>query len=142
VIFVVKRRKLPLRVEDIMSTPPVVIELDATIADAARAMKSERVGSVLVVDKEGKLRGIVTERDIVFAVAEGWDLSARRVWEVMSENPIYVRPDEPLDEAVRKMRSLNVRHIPVVDEEGKPVGMVPFRDVLDTMMTLISLIVG
>jgi CBS domain-containing protein len=134
-----RRRRLPLRVEDIMVSPPVTVTKNTSIQDAARIMYEKRIGSVLVVDDEGKLVGIVTERDIVFACAQGWDASRHAVWEIMTENPATIRPSDNVVAAMEKMRQLGVRHLPVVDEEGRPVGMVSFRDIMDLVLMLVEI---
>jgi CBS domain-containing protein len=139
-ILLKKRRKLPLRAEDIMTQPPITTKLNTKLVEAAKTMIEKRIGSLLVVDEEGKLRGIITERDIVFATSQGWDPTQREVWEVMSENPITVTPDTDIVEVIEKMRTMDVRHMPVVDQEGKPVGVIASRDILDTVLTLTELL--
>ncbi len=134
-----RKRRLPLRVEDIMSTPPITIDRNAKIRVAARLMHDNRVGSVLVVDDEGKLIGIVTERDIVFACAEGWSADQHEVWEIMTENPITIKPSDTIGVALEKMGETGVRHLPVVDDEGKPVGVVAFRDIANTILMLMEM---
>ncbi len=134
-----RRRRLPLRVEDIMVSPPVTLPKTAKLREAAKLMYEKRIGSVLIVDEEGRLVGIVTERDIVFACAQGWDAEKHEVWEVMSENPITVKPSDNVVSAMEKMREVGVRHLPVVDDKGRPIGMVSFRDIMDLVMTLIEI---
>jgi len=138
-ILLLRRRRIPLRARDIMTTPPVTIGPDASIKDVARKMRTERVGSILVVDEEGKLRGIITERDLVFACSEGWNPEVKQAWEIMTEDPITVKPDEDIVTIIKKMRDANIRHIPVVDDNGKPLGMISARDILDFIMTLTGL---
>lgn len=134
-----RKRKLPLRVEDIMVSPPVVVDRNTSIREAAKIMYEKRIGSVLVVDESMKLVGIVTERDIVFACSEGWDSAKHQVWEIMSENPITIKPSDNIIAAMEKMREVGIRHLPVVDDEGRPVGIVSFRDIMDFIMTLIEM---
>ncbi|OWJ55242.1 histidine kinase [Pyrodictium delaneyi] len=138
-MLLLRRRRIPLRARDIMTTPPVTIGPDASIKDVARKMRTERVGSVLVVDEEGKLRGIITERDLVFACSEGWNPEVKQAWEIMTEDPITAKPDEDIVTIIKKMRDANIRHIPVVDDNGKPLGMISARDILDFIMTLAGL---
>ena len=138
-VLLLRRRRIPLRARDVMTSPPITIDPNATIKDVALKMRKERVGSVLVVDKEGKLRGIITEHDLVFACSEGWDPSTKQAWEIMTEDPITVKPEEDIVTVMRKMRDANVRHIPVVDDNGKPLGMISARDILDLIMTLAGL---
>lgn len=141
-VLVKRRRKVPVRAEDLMVRELVTVGPDDTVDTAARKMLEERVGSVLVVDSEGRLRGIVTERDLVFVVSESWDPRARRVWEVMTENPIVVRPGDDLVTVIRKMSEVGVRHLPVVGEDGRPVGIISYRDVLDFIMSVFMLALG
>jgi len=108
------------------------------LKEAANSMYEKKVGSVVVVDEAGKPVGIVTERDLVYVCAKG--LSADTpIWMVMTENPITIGEDALLLDAVEKMRSLNVRHLPVVDKEGKLVGIISVRDVLDLAAFLIRI---
>ncbi|BEP17717.1 CBS domain-containing protein [Pyrofollis japonicus] len=138
-ILLRKKRSIPLRAEDIMTQPPVTASMNTPLREISKLMIDKRIGSVLIVDEEGKLRGIVTERDIVFACAQGWDAETRQAWEVMTENPITVKRDENILEIIKKMRDLNVRHMPVVDEEGKPVGVISSRDIMDIVLTILGL---
>ena len=141
-VFLRRRRRVPLRAEDIMVVDLVKVSPDTTVAEAAKLMWGKRVGSVLVVDSDGRLRGIVTERDLVFACSEAWDPREHRVYEIMSENPITVRPSDSIITVIRKMREANVRHLPVVGDDGKPVGIISSRDVLDLILTLMGLTLG
>ena len=141
-VFLKRRRKIPLRAEDVMTMEPVTVGPETTLAEAARLMWERRIGSLLVVDDEGRLRGIITERDLVFAVSEAWDPNRHTVLEVMTENPITVERDADILTVVRKMRDANVRHMPVVDENGRPVGIISYRDVLDLVMTLMAILLG
>jgi len=139
VILLLRRRKIPLRAEDIMTVPPITAKPETSLKDIAGLMRKHRVGSVLIVDEEGKLRGIVTEHDLVYACSEGWKPEATQAWEVMTENPITVKPDTEVIEVIKKMRNANVRHIPVVDDEGRPVGMISARDLMDFVLTLLGI---
>lgn len=135
-----RRRKFPIRVEDVMSSPPITVHRMTSIEDAAKVMLENKIGSVLVVNNEGVLEGIVTERDLVFAIANGKIGKGLPVYMIMTENPVVVNPGTPVDEALRKMREINVRHLPVVSEDGKPLGMVSLRDVIDVIATFISVL--
>ncbi len=136
------RRKVPLRVEDIMSKPPITLSVSATVDDAVKTMWENQIGSVLVVDEDGKLVGIVTQRDILYTGYRGLCGKGIPVRDVMTENPITVKPDDPVEEAIRKMKDADVSHLPVVDEEGKPVGVLSMRDVMDASMLLLRVLLG
>ncbi len=98
------------------------------VIDVVKKMHENKVGSVLVVDN-GKLVGIFTERDLVRIVAEGGALD-QPVGNVMSRNLIVVNPEDSIALVASKMIENWIRHIPVVDKEGKPVGIISIRDVL------------
>jgi CBS domain-containing protein len=99
-----------------------------SLTDAAEVMKEEDVGSVPVVE-EGRLTGILTDRDIVTrAVAERRDPQAVTVDEVASRELVTVEPEQDLDEALTLMARHQVRRLPVV-EEGRLVGMLAQADV-------------
>ena len=92
-------------------------------------MKSEDVGSVPVVEDE-RLVGVVTDRDITIrAAAEGRDLQSTTVGEIASRDIVTVDPQQSLDEAARLMAQHQVRRLPVVEEDGRLVGIVAQADV-------------
>ena len=122
-----------MRVRDVMSSSRLVsVEPGASLLDAARAMAEAGVGSVLVVSG-GRLAGIFTERDLVRAVASGASLG-ERVESFMTREPVTVKPDDPLPLAASKMVEGGFRHLPVVDEDGRPIGVVSVRDVLRALL--------
>ncbi len=128
-----------VRASDIMSAPPVTVGPGHTLLDAARLMVEGGIGSLIVVDGEGRVIGIVTERDLVTALSRGIPCVGGRVEDVMSRNVITVRPEDGIDVVVGKMRDFNIRHVPVVDGEGRPLGMVSARNVIDVGASLIGL---
>ena len=108
---------------------PVTASATLTVSEAARLMKERRVGAIMVV-QEGKLAGIFTERDALIRVlAEGRDVQATRLADVMTSNPRTIHPDKSFAEALQMMYGGSFRHVPVV-EDGRPVGMVSARDAL------------
>jgi CBS domain-containing protein len=134
----IKRRELPLRVADIMVKEVVTAKEHDKIRDVAIRIYEKRVGSVVVVDDEGKPIGIVTERDMVYVVARALAPDTP-VWMVMTENPVVINENALVTEAMEKMRVQNIRHLPVVNDEGKLVGMISFRDIMDFTAVLLSL---
>src|SRR3989441_6440506 len=103
-----------MKVRKLMTGDPATVDSNATLGEVATLMKQEDCGSIPVVD-DGRLVGIVTDRDIVIrAVAAGKDAKTCRVSEVMSADPITVGPDDDLAEAERVMAERKVRRLPVV----------------------------
>ncbi len=98
-----------------------------TLRAAAERMWRNQTGSLLVVDDD-RLTGIITERDVLRAVALGVDLGAATVNEAMTVEVFTVPPDMSLREAAREMAARWIRHLPVV-EEGRLLGVVSMRDV-------------
>jgi len=121
---------LEKRAYEVMSTPVVTVPGDISLSMAAREMYQANVGSVVVVDEEGRIQGILTRRDAIYSLAAG---EARRdppVRLVMSESVITGRPEEKLSEILEKMRSAGVKHVPIVDGENRPIGIVSMWDIL------------
>ena len=116
-------------IREIMTPNPSTIEPDKSIADAARIMKQEDAG-VVPVTENGRLTGMITDRDIaVRVVAERKDPQSTTVREVASTDLVTVDPQQDLDEALRLMTQHQVRRLPVVEEDGRLVGIVAQADV-------------
>ncbi|HEY3178837.1 MAG TPA: CBS domain-containing protein [Casimicrobiaceae bacterium] len=109
---------------------PISATKTTTVVDAARLMKQQNIGALLVIDSS-RLIGIFTERDALFRVlAAGRDPNTTRLADVMTAQPQTIGPDEPFLHALRIMYEGKFRHMPVV-EFGRPLGMVSVRDALD-----------
>jgi len=103
---------------------------ETTVAEATRLMKQRLLGAVMIVQHDGRLLGIFTERDAVFRVlAEGRDPKTTRLSEVMTPHPQTIAPNKPFGHALLMMYEGGFRHVPVV-EGAMPVGMVSARDML------------
>lgn len=115
-------------IKQVMTADPVTIEGTSSVEQAAQLMKSKDIGDVIVVNRNNKLIGILTDRDIVVRCAAGGaDLKATKVDEIATKDVKSVGPDTPIGQAVELMRSQAVRRLPVV-EEGKLVGVVSLGD--------------
>jgi CBS domain-containing protein len=110
-----------------MATDLLTVEPDARLSDAARRMAQRGVGAVLVLEGE-RLSGILTERDLLKAVAAGFTDEAR-VSEWMTRQPETVEPDESTDHAASLMIHGGFRHLPVV-EGGRAIGILSIRDLM------------
>ena len=118
------------RVSEVMTRSVVTVSPGASVREAARLMAERNVGALPVVDEGGRLVGILSERDIVRrVVAAGRDPDSTRVSEVMTPDPVTVGPDYTLADALRVMAQLGVRHLPVVDEGGRLVGIISVKDI-------------
>jgi CBS domain-containing protein len=118
-------------VRDVMTANPCTIDADKPVAYAAKMMKQENVGIAPIVEGN-RLVGTLTDRDIVLrVVAESKDPQAVQVREVASTAPVTIDPEENLDEALRLMASHQVRRLPVVEEDGRVVGVLAQADVAE-----------
>lgn len=109
-------------------------EPQETVRAAAQRMGSRSVGTLLVLDRQRRPIGIVTDRDLaVRVVGEGHDANATRVSDVMSADPRTVSELAPVEDAIAIMRTHGVRRVPVVSPQGELVGMVTLDDVLSLL---------
>ena|SRR5437016_279627 len=117
-------------VREVMTAKPSTVEAGTAIAEAATIMKREDIGSVPVVE-DGRLAGILTDRDIVLrVVAEGRDARSITCGEIASRQIATIDPGQSIDEARRLMAQYQVRRLPVTEEDGKLVGIVAQADVV------------
>jgi CBS domain-containing protein len=117
-----------MSLRDIVRTDVVTIQLDDTLADAARAMREAGVGSLVVLNARDQPCGVVTDRDlVVFGLAGDDDAANRLVNDVMAADVFSVAPDAGVLETTRRMREERVRRVPVV-EDGALVGIVTLDD--------------
>jgi CBS domain-containing protein len=105
------------------------VEPQTTIAEVARQMRLGDSDSVAVLS-EGRLVGIITERDLVRAIADGLDPQQARADVVMTADPATVGADEDVAVVAVKMMRLGIRHLPVLNKAGKPVGLVSARNLV------------
>lgn len=114
-------------VGDLMTRDPIMLEPGDTVLDAACAMRDRDIGTVLISDK-GQLVGVLTDRDIVVrAIADRADPAQTTVEQIASKEIEALSPDDPVDKAVKLMRSRALRRFPVV-KSGKPVGVLTMGD--------------
>jgi CBS domain-containing protein len=118
------------RAYQVMSSPPVTVTPGDTIEGAAKVMYEARVGSVVVVDADGKLAGILTRRDLIYLLASGIARKNPPVRLYMTESVITARENESISQILEKMKEAGVRHIVVIDADNRPIGVVSMWDIL------------
>ena len=119
-------------VRSIMVRPVVEVGGHSTLRQVTEQMSGAGVGAVLVV-RAGSAAGILSERDVVRALAEGADPDEVWAADVMTEPVMWVTPDDAISSVAELMELGGVRHVPV-REGGRAVGMVSVRDVLDVLV--------
>jgi CBS domain-containing protein len=116
-------------IKDVMTSDPCTIDAGKSVAYAAKMMRDEDVGLAPIVEGD-KLIGMLTDRDIAIrVVAEGRDPDQMTVREVASKQVVTIDPQQDLDEALRIMAKHQVRRLPVVEEDGRLVGVVAQADI-------------
>jgi CBS domain-containing protein len=121
-----------LRVDSVsrlQPTAPCEVVAEATIGEVVEVLRTQRVGCVLVV-RGGKLVGLFTERDLLTRVLAGGVALGQPVSAAMTLDPVTVGPKDPIRLAVKRMQSGGYRHLPVVDEAGRPVGILSAKRII------------
>ena len=117
-------------VNDVMTKHVVTIAPEETVAVAARTLSRGNVGSLPVCTADGRLRGMLTDRDIVLrSVASNEDAGQQTVREIMSRHLVTAAPEDPVGLAAQRMAREQVRRLPVT-KNGKLVGMLTLRDLV------------
>jgi signal-transduction protein with cAMP-binding, CBS, and nucleotidyltransferase domain len=118
---------------DVMTRNPVALDEGQSCLDAARTMADSDIGDVIVRGQDGKVCGIVTDRDLVVrALAKGLDPAQTRIGDVCTRDVVSLTPDSDTDEALVLMRDRRVRRLPVV-QKGEAVGIVSLGDLAETL---------
>ena len=127
-------------VKDIMSSPVITLDEDATSNKVANLMDENDLGCVIITNKVGKPVGIITERDLVQRVlAKNLMPDATNAKEIMTSPLITIEPEETISEAARRMSRLEIRRLGVVYKSNL-VGVISSRDILGVMPELIEII--
>jgi CBS domain-containing protein len=109
------------------------VTAEDTVLDAAKAMRDKKIAALIVVDADGNLTGIVTERDVVFRLtAEGKDAATTKIADIMTPNPDTLAPGDSASDALELMQTRNYRHLPVV-EGNKCIAVVSVRDLFNSV---------
>ena len=128
---------MSLRVLDLVRRPPVTVGVGVSVRDVVRVMYENSIGSIVIVDDVGRPIGIFTERDLLRLVAQGTSLDSP-VDSVMSRDLVVVKGVEGVVRAAMLMSEHRIRHLPVVDDEGKLVGVISVRDVVDALRGILA----
>jgi IMP dehydrogenase len=114
------------RSESGMIVDPITLEVTATIGDALKLMKENKIGGIPIVDKTNKLVGILTNRDLRFETDR-----KRKVSEVMTKENLVIAPEgTDLKKAEKILRQYKIEKLPVVNKQGKLIGLITYRDIL------------
>ncbi len=116
---------------------PITLPPEATVDEAVGKMVANRRAGVLVVDAEGRLTGIFTERDVLTRVVGlGRDTRQTRLAEVMTPEPESLSPDDRICYAINRMNNAGYRTVPIVDANRRPIGVATVNDVIKWLATI------
>jgi len=122
---------------DLVRRPHVTVGVGVSVRDVVRVVYENSIGSIVIVDDVGRPIGIFTERDLLRLVAQGASLDSP-VDSVMSRDLVVVKDVEGVVRAAMLMSEHRIRHLPVVDDEGKLVGVISVRDVVDALRGILA----
>jgi CBS domain-containing protein len=114
-------------VAEVMNTSVLTVDPTASIGEAAEKMIDAGVGAVVVMEDMARIVGIVTERDILRAVAQRARAAEARVRQWMTESVVTIEPDTKIKDAAKMMFEKNFRHLPVVNKDGRLMGIASLR---------------
>lgn len=124
-------------VAQLMTSEPVTVTPETLVEEVANRMLDHGIGSVLVVDEDGALAGILTTTDFVQIVAERKPKDETPVSEYMSTDVLTASAQEPIEEVANRLIEAGVHHMPVVDD-GRPIGIVTTTDLAAYVSTVQS----
>ena len=131
-----------MKVIDMAVHEVATITADNTICDCARQMRLEHVGSLVVVNDDQTPLGMITDRDIAIeVVARNLDPMKLTVRDVMTTPVVTAGPSESMVVALARMREFGVRRLPIVDEEGKLVGVISNSNLVEELSSLLDSLV-
>jgi CBS domain-containing protein len=123
---------------------PLTVSRNATLSECVAILQQHRIGSLIVTDDDGRIAGIFTERDCVLKVlGKVPSLDAAVVADFMTPDPMREMPDATMGFALNLMSNGGFRHVPIVDQDDIPIGMVSVKDVVDYLVErMLSSVLG
>ena len=120
-----------LRLKELVRRKPITISGEATIHDVVKIMAEQNIGFLVVVEN-GRMVGVLSERDVVRSLAERGNLSVK-VSDICKRDIITLQEDVTLEEAAEKMGKHGIRHVVVVNKSGELIGVVSVRDLIQEL---------
>ncbi len=128
-----------MKIRHLLARPLVAGQSTSSIVEVARLMGKENVGLVVLLDSSGLLAGVVSERDIIRSVAAEVDVRKPAI-DISTRTVITVPAEHDILEAAKLINKHRIRHVVVVEEDGRPVGVVSVRDLVAERSTLKALV--
>jgi CBS domain-containing protein len=115
---------------DLMLKDVVTANGAMTVRQCIELLFKRHVGCVVIIDDSGRCKGVFTERDAIRTVAQDVPLDSK-IEKIMTKNPFTINEDSSFEEAKNVIKTNNIRHLPVTSEDGKLVGLISARHILD-----------
>jgi len=129
----------PTEVADVMTGKVVTLSPHHTFIEAANWWNDRSFRHCVVVDTRGQIVGVISDRDILRALARNPNARSKSLEQVMTHNPVTVRRNTPIADAVGKLVSKRINCLPVVDDDGSVCGIVTSTDLLKSYQQLLAM---
>ena len=129
----------PTEVADVMTGKVVTLSPHHSFSEAANLMNDRYFRHCVVVDAHGQIVGIISDRDILRALARNPNARSKSLDQIMTHNPVTVRRHTPIADAVSKLLSKRINCLPVVDEDGSVCGIVTSTDLIKSYQRLLEM---
>jgi CBS domain-containing protein len=130
----------PLRVADLMTGQTITLAQSQSFADAVTLMASRAIHHVLIVDADERLRGVVSDRDVLRALSRTPDWSKKCIGDIMTLEPVTTTPDTTLSSAAAKMLERRINCLPVIGGDGRVCGILTSTDLLKAYASLQAIV--
>lgn len=130
----------PTEVADVMTGKVATLNPHHTFSDAVNLMNDRHFRHCIVVDSQRRIAGVISDRDILRALARNPNSRSKSVDQIMTRNPITVKRATPIMDAVSKMVAKRINCLPVVEEDGTVCGIVTSTDLLKSYQELLDLV--
>jgi len=128
-----------MNVSQIVTRPLITIAAERTVLDAAKLLLEKNIGLLVIIQDSTKVVGVISERDIIRTIASGRSLSMP-VDDACTKRVVTVQGNSDVAEAAKAMNKNTIRHVVVVDDKGKPIGVVSMRDLVGERATLTAIL--
>jgi acetoin utilization protein AcuB len=125
-------------VDEVMTQSVMVLQLSDTFGDAVSLMASHHVRHSIIVDEQGKIKGVISDRDVLRALARTPDWKSKPVSEIMTHEPFVVHPHTSVADALAQLLEKRINCLPVVMEDGKVCGILTSTDLLKSYQQVLE----
>jgi CBS domain-containing protein len=130
--------RLPTHVEEVMTQTVMTLRLSDSFGDAVQLMATQHVRHSVVVDDDRRVKGVISDRDVLRALARTPDWQTKPVTEIMTHDPFVVNPRTAVTEALAQLLEKRINCLPVVGEDGKVCGIITSTDLLKSYQKILQ----